>query len=259
MRSTYIVFTFFSGRSRRKLKVSDGVTIRELSRIEDFCHQKILEIGKKKHEKRKKMRWSMAINSRQKGARYERELAADFRTEGYDARIFGKRDKKTGRFAENKNFYLEKGNKIFVFLEDGKLLFFTDLNKRELVKSKSWSKHANGYAACRINGKEVAAHRFLINAPQGTIVDHINRNKKDNRLINLRITNKSVNAFNTNERINNKSGKTGVYYRGDTKKWTAEIKKDGHKYCLGCFDAFQKAVEARANAEVELYGFKQQR
>lgn len=53
MRSTYIVFTFFSGRSRRKLKVSDGVTICELSQIEDFCHQKILE--RKKHEKRKKI------------------------------------------------------------------------------------------------------------------------------------------------------------------------------------------------------------
>lgn len=86
MKPRYIVFTFFDEISRRKMKVSDGVTIRELSRIEDFCHQKILEIGKKKHEKRKKMRWSMAINSRQKGARYERELAADFRAEGYDAR-----------------------------------------------------------------------------------------------------------------------------------------------------------------------------
>lgn len=56
MKPRYIVFTFFDEISRRKMKVSDGVTIRELSRIEDFCHQKILEIGKKKHEKRKKMR-----------------------------------------------------------------------------------------------------------------------------------------------------------------------------------------------------------
>lgn len=56
MRPAHIVFTFFDGRCRRKLKVSDRVTVRELSQIEDFCHQKILEIGKRKHEKRKKMR-----------------------------------------------------------------------------------------------------------------------------------------------------------------------------------------------------------
>lgn len=54
MKPAYIVFTFFDGRCRRKIKISDHVTVRELSRIEDFCHQKILEIGKKKHEKRKK-------------------------------------------------------------------------------------------------------------------------------------------------------------------------------------------------------------
>jgi hypothetical protein len=56
LKPEHIVFTFFDGRYRRKLKVSDHVTVHQLSQIEDFCHQKILEIGKRKHEKRKKMR-----------------------------------------------------------------------------------------------------------------------------------------------------------------------------------------------------------
>lgn len=54
LKPRYIVFTFFDGRCRRKIKISDHVTVRELSRIEDFCHQKILERGKKKHDRRNK-------------------------------------------------------------------------------------------------------------------------------------------------------------------------------------------------------------
>lgn len=174
-------------------------------------------------------------------------------------RHIGKNDKKTGRFVSNKNLFSREKDRLLVLSESGELLFFTDLNKEELVKKLSWSKLANGYSACRINGKEVSAHRFFTNAPQGCVVDHINRNKKDNRLSNLRITNKSINAFNADRRINNKSGKTGVYFRKDTQKWAAEIKKDGKKYCLGCYEAFEKALKVRENAEVKLYGFKQQK
>ena len=81
------------------------------------------------------------------------------------------------------------------------------------------------------------------------IVDHINRNKRDNRRENLRLANKSLNAFNSKIYKNNKSGVTGVYFRKDTKKWTAEIKVNYRKICLGCYETKEEAINARKKAE----------
>ena len=87
-------------------------------------------------------------------------------------------------------------------------------------------------------------------------MDHINRNKKDNRLANLRITNKSINAYNSKMRTDNTSGYKGVWYRKDTGKWVAEIRKDQKKIILGNFIDKQDAIRERKKAEVVYYGNK---
>ena len=105
----------------------------------------------------------------------------------------------------------------------------------------------------QINGKSILLHRFLKNPSNNEVVDHINRNKKDNRLCNLRNTNKSINAFNSKLNQNNSSGYTGVYYRKDTRKWVAEIKKNYKKISLGNFNKKEDAINARKKAEEEYY------
>ena len=172
----------------------------------------------------------MQINSKRKGAK-------------------GERDKK-GRFKPNKNIFIKKDNLIYCYSNKNELLFFTD---NEKIIKYNWCKYSNVYCATKIKGKIIPVHRFLINPKENEVVDHINRNKKDNRMSNLRNTNKSINAFNTDIRINNHSGYTGVYYRNDTKKWTAEIKKDYKKIVLGCYEKIEDAIKARKNAEEEYY------
>jgi hypothetical protein len=88
------------------------------------------------------------------------------------------------------------------------------------------------------------------------VIDHINRNKKDNRLCNLRICDKSINAFNIGIKSNNTSGVTGVWFRKDTKKWVAEIKKNYKKISLGCYEKKEDAIKARKEAEIKIGGFK---
>lgn len=160
-----------------------------------------------------------------------------------------KRDK-LGRFVSNENTFIISNDILYCYLGD-ELLFFTDANLYNLITSLSWCKCANGYSATHISGKEILLHRFLINPNSGELVDHKNGNKKDNTLSNLRICNKSQNAYNSKVRSNNKSGYTGVYFRNDTKKWVAEIKYLGKKISLGCFNTIEEAVEARKLAEIK--------
>lgn len=159
------------------------------------------------------------------------------------------RDKATGRFLKNDNTWRTRGGIAECYLND-ELLFFTD---DERVLEYSWAKSANGYASTTINGKQILLHRFISNPKEDELVDHINRNKKDNRKCNLRNTDKSINAFNSKMRCTNNSGVTGVWYRKDTNKWCAEIKKNYKKIALGCYETIEEATEARRKAEEVYY------
>lgn len=184
------------------------------------------------------------MNSREKGKRGERELARKLKEYGYDCRRG-----QDGKFKSQSNIFVTSEENIYCFNMNGELLFFTDYDIASMVVSHRWGKLADGYSGTMVNGKITAAHRIIINAPQGKLVDHINGNKKDNRVSNLRLCNKSENAYNSKVRTNNKSGRTGVYFRKDTGKWSAGIKHNNKKICLGCYDTFEEAVSARENGE----------
>lgn len=163
------------------------------------------------------------------------------------------RTRNGGKFTPNRNTFVEINDLLFCFHESGQLLFFTESENADIVTELSWAKHADGYAATNVDGKTVSAHRILAGAKQGDIVDHANGIKVDNRKINLRICNKSQNAYNSKIRKNNKSGHMGVYLRKDTHKWSAEIKNNNKKICLGCYDTKEEAIKARKKSRRNLY------
>lgn len=116
----------------------------------------------------------------------------------------------------------------------------------------------HGYRVINLSGKKLYAHRIAFEMQTGIkpkgCIDHINGNKDDNRISNLREVSHQENNQNQPLRTNNKSGVCGVRYRGDRGKWVATIK---HKYrliFLGYFESFEKAKEAREEAEAQ-YGF----
>lgn len=162
------------------------------------------------------------------------------------------RDEK-GHFLKKKNIFEIIDGIVYCYTPSHELLFFTDDTR---VLDYNWGKQANGYSSTIIEGQQISIHRFISRPKQNELVDHINRNKKDNRVHNLRNTNKSMNAFNSGIRKNNKSGHTGVWFRKDTKRWAAEIKKDNKKISLGCFGSYEEAVRAREKAERKYYGNK---
>lgn len=136
---------------------------------------------------------------------------------------------------DKRRIFTKKGEEILIDPQ-----FYDDLIK------VSWCVH-NGYAYNRARGY---MHKVILNPPYGLFTDHINRDKIDNRLINLRPATRSENAKNrkasgkvpylgVSENIINKkytSKKTGevkYYYR---KKYIAHINNGEKQIHIGVFD-----------------------
>ncbi len=66
----------------------------------------------------------------------------------------------------------------------------------ERVKGYHWTDNGKGYVRTFVNNSPLYLHRYLTNCPDGLEVDHINRDKSDNRRENLRIVSHSVNKAN---------------------------------------------------------------
>lgn len=118
--------------------------------------------------------------------------------------------------------------------------------------------HKEGYIVIGINNKSYNAHRLAWLYTYGSFppeqIDHINHNRSDNRLENLRSVTNQENAMNRSKHKLNKSGVTGVSWSKSYKRWIGNITIDGKRIYLGNFVSFSDAVDARKNAEV-LYGF----
>ena len=114
----------------------------------------------------------------------------------------------------------------------------------ERIKTLTWRYSKDSYAVSnRSSGRTIAMHRFLINAPKGMLVDHIDGNPLNNRKSNLRLATAVQNQYNRWISKANTSGFRGVSKDKRTGKWRASIRIDGKKIELGLFDDLYKASE----------------
>lgn len=108
----------------------------------------------------------------------------------------------------------------------------------------------DGYVRVRINGKYYGAHRLAWFYVYGEWppydVDHINRDRSDNRLCNLRLATRSENMQNRELAPTRGVSKTA------SGKYRAEITVNKQRRYLGVFGTMAEAVEARRRAEEEL-------
>lgn len=122
-----------------------------------------------------------------------------------------------------------------------------------MAGSISGAIHNKGYVQITVDKKNYLAHRLVWFYVHGywpkNQIDHINRNKKDNRIKNLSDVTNSINQHNIGVRSHNSSGFTGVYKSSRSRKWIATIEINGKKHCLGTFDSINEAASTRHNAE----------
>lgn len=131
---------------------------------------------------------------------------------------------------------------------------------RLLVYKRNIFKNSSGYACLYFNDTQLFVHRIIMNLPDRydeetkLIVDHINGDKTDNRKSNLRVIEKQLNPMNCKTYKNNSSGRKGVHWNKKLQKWTASIQSNKINLHLGVFEDYNDAVEAREQAEKDLFG-----
>ena len=123
----------------------------------------------------------------------------------------------------------------------------------ERVSNHSWQFH-KGYAVARIDGKLVYLHRLIMDAPAGVMVDHINRDRLDNRRTNLRMATNAQNQANVTKRQGMTSRYKGVSRHTATGGWQARISVEGKQMHLGYFADEAEAARAYDARAREVFG-----
>jgi hypothetical protein len=117
---------------------------------------------------------------------------------------------------------------------------------------------ATGYLHGRILGIGFLAHRVAWAIHSGRWpeheIDHLNGDRKDNSILNLREVLPTENRKNTRLRSDNTSGACGVYWDKDLQKWRAAIGLSGKSIHIGVYKNKEDAINARLNFQ-ESAGF----
>lgn len=141
--------------------------------------------------------------------------------------------------------------------EIGRFFWIVSL-KKGIAGKMAGNLKSDGYRHISINGKNFFEHRLAWMYVNGEFpefqLDHINHNRSDNRMQNLRAVSGQENCRNRPMQNNNSSGVTGVSWHARDGRWRAYIKNAGKAKHLGVFSDYFEAVCARKSADLQ-YGF----
>lgn len=148
---------------------------------------------------------------------------------------------------------------VKVFLPTEKVILMDAEEWAELPEDRKLSVDKNGYPLMEVycpqtrKVEHVHLHRWVLNNPNGKVVDHINRIRHDIRKQNLRICSYSENALNRSPMKRNHLGKS------KTSKYKGVILRDSNKYNKPWVAVFQlpngktKAKHFAVEREAALY------
>ena len=141
--------------------------------------------------------------------------------------------------------------------ETGKLIWKKEISNKVKAGDIAGCKGSRGYCYITINKKNYLAHRLVYLMHKGYLprtLDHINGQREDNRIENLRPASLSQNAHNRKINTNNKSGYKGVCFHTKSKKWLAQICHNNKNMSLGFYDTPEEADAVVRAAREELHG-----
>ena len=128
---------------------------------------------------------------------------------------------------------------------------------RSKVGSVAGGPHSRGYKDVRVDMKRYLQHRlawlYIHGRWPANEIDHINGNRDDNRLCNLREATRSQNSRNSRKHNHNTHGFKGVGIH-DPGYWTANIRVNGKSKYLGRFKDPKIAHGAYARAAKKYFG-----
>jgi hypothetical protein len=144
---------------------------------------------------------------------------------------------------------------LFHYEPETGFLYAKEPRRRCRPGNRIGTPNSHGYLQARVFFTTYPIHRLIWvmhhgPIPSGYFIDHVDRNKTNNRIDNLRCVTNQDNQRNTKKRCVNRSGFNGVrQYKG---KWRAHIKLNQRGIHLGTFSTLEDAIAARKAAEQKL-------
>lgn len=171
--------------------------------------------------------------------KFEKSCRVTMKNKGYDFR-------KDNLFVSNQ--FIDKGDYYEVLTRSGKT-FYIDKEDCEIVQKYQWRINTQGYPEAQIDGRRIKLHRYLLGVynelfTYDRVVDHIDRNPRNNRRCNLRIVTQAENARNQDFTTRNKSGVVNVIWSAEMNAWRAYKMIDGIRHNIGNFNTIDEAKEA---------------
>ena len=156
-----------------------------------------------------------------------------------------------------KELNLDLVNKLFRYdKETGDLI--RKVNKGTAkAGDKAGSVNGSGYVVTGIEGNKYRNHRIIFLMHRGFLpdcLDHIDNNKLNNRIENLRPATLSQNQHNRRISKNNTSGVKGVKWKATQNIWTASVTLNGKRKHVGHFRTVPEAEVAVRKAREQLHG-----
>jgi len=144
----------------------------------------------------------------------------------------------------NSNLTQDLLHEIFEY-RDGELFWRVNSgNRKNLAGSRLKTINNHGYLTVCIQQKQYLVHRVIYSMFYGDfdgLIDHIDGNRLNNRIENLRLATHSQNSFNSKLYKNNKTGIKGVSYVAKDDKFIARCQTKGQSKYLGSFDSLEQA------------------
>lgn len=138
--------------------------------------------------------------------------------------------------------------------EDGQLICRVSRKGGTRVGDVAGSLHKpTGYLRVRVDGQEYKVSRIIYamhyGDPGSLLIDHIDQDKTNNRIENMRVVTNKENRRNLTKNTGNTSGYTGVVWHKSSQKWNAQIRVNGKHIHLGTFSKIEDAATVRKSAE----------
>lgn len=131
------------------------------------------------------------------------------------------------------------------------------------VAEYNWHINSKGYVTRRVlkkdpdfgTGSRIKLHQFILYItgtkfplPKGVEIDHIDRNKLNNKITNLKICSHKQNMNNANFPLSTISGERYIYWLKPNDKWRVNIMKQGKRKHVGLYETIEEAILARDKA-----------
>lgn len=145
---------------------------------------------------------------------------------------------------------------IFEYKE-GALFWKKRMSRRVSIGDEAGCRRYDGYTLLKIRGESHRVHRLIFLMHHGYMphfIDHINGNRSDNRIENLRACSPLQNARNRCTQTVNKAGFRGIRWVPEKKKFKARICVDRKQIHLGYYVTKEEAAAAYDSAAIRYHG-----